>query len=74
MITIKGDVVLQSKSGYELKTDSLRYSYPKKVIATKDKVHVKIGDITFEGVGMRLNLQKERLKIKKEVKGHVEKS
>jgi LPS export ABC transporter protein LptC len=72
IITIKGDVVMKSESGYELKADSLFYSYIKKLITTKDKVIIKMGDITFEGVGMRLNLQKERLLIKNKVKGHVE--
>lgn len=70
-IIIKGDVILLSGDGYELKTDSLSYSHDDKTLNTDDPVTVKRGGLTLEGIGMTLDMQDEKLKILKNVKGHI---
>ena len=70
-ILVDGGVVLTSTDGYELRTDSLFYSYKTKTILTDDPVALKKGDLSLEGIGMKLDLDAERLNIIKKVKGHV---
>jgi LPS export ABC transporter protein LptC len=68
---VKGDVVLLSGAGYELKAGSLFYSYLNKTISTPDMVKIKKGGLTIEGIGMKLDLKKERINIMQKVRGHV---
>lgn len=67
-ISIKGDVVLKSKSGYELKTDSLLYTNGDKIIFTPDAVRLTKDNMVLEGVGMKYDMKKDALTISRDVK------
>ena len=60
---VSGDVVVTSADGYQLRTDSLKYSAVVKQISTKDRV-VFIGtNIRIEGIGFLADMITERVSV-----------
>ena len=60
---VAGDVVVTSADGYELRTDSLRYSAGMKQISTKDRVVFTGPNMKIEGVGFLADMLTERVSV-----------
>jgi LPS export ABC transporter protein LptC len=65
---IEGDVVVTSDDGYELKTNSLKYSGALKQISTKDKVTFSGKNIKIEGKGFLADMATGRASVLADVR------
>ncbi len=70
-IVLSGDVLLRSKSGIEFETDSIVYDHDSKIMTTNDPVKLKKEGIVFKGLGMELDIKKERINILRDVKARI---
>ncbi|MBI5287296.1 MAG: LPS export ABC transporter periplasmic protein LptC [Deltaproteobacteria bacterium] len=67
-VEVKGEVIVTSDDGYQLKTDSMRVSSNGKQFSTNDRIVLKGPRIELEGVGVLIDTQVERLSVLGEVK------
>ena len=65
---VAGDVVVTSADGYELRTDSLRYTAGMKQISTKDRVVFTGPNMKIEGVGFLADMLTERVSVLADVR------
>ena len=56
-------VVVDSSSGYQLRTQGLRYEADQRELRTSDPVEIKGPDMQIEGVGMVVELNRQFMKI-----------
>jgi LPS export ABC transporter protein LptC len=52
----------------EIQTESVFYDHERHIITTKDKILIKRGKSSMEGLGMVIDLKKEKLSILGKVK------
>jgi len=62
-VELLGDVFIKSSDGYRLRTNSLKYSSKTSLITTDDHVSIKGKKFDLIGVGMKMNIKKDRLSI-----------
>jgi LPS export ABC transporter protein LptC len=62
-IELLGDIYIKSSDGYELRTNSLKYSSKTSTITTGDRVTILGKKFSISGVGMKLNIKKDSLSI-----------
>lgn len=67
-VEVRGDVVITSSEGYQLKTDSLKMVSGGKEISTEDRVVLKGPRLDGEGVGLLIDREAERLTLLNNVK------
>jgi len=72
VLDVNNDVVATSVDGYILRTDSMRYSFREKVAITPSPLEIEGEGLRMSGVGMEALLDEEVVRIKKDVKVHVE--
>jgi LPS export ABC transporter protein LptC len=63
VIEVYDGVQIDSSLGYRVRTKSLHYRAEQRELATSDPVEIKGPDMQVEGVGMVLELNRERLRI-----------
>jgi LPS export ABC transporter protein LptC len=63
---LNGDVKIRSKDGSTLFSESMHFSQKKKLIWTRDKVFIKGDGLEMEGNGLKYDLQKGKLTIKRQ--------
>ncbi len=62
-IDINGQVVGVLPDSTELRTDTINYNHQKRIMTTDDKVLIKRGSITIDGVGVVINLNDKKMLI-----------
>ena len=62
-VELLGEVYIKSSDGYELRTNSLKYSSKTSTITTGDRVTILGKRFSITGVGMELDIKKDRLSI-----------
>ncbi|MBW1659446.1 MAG: LPS export ABC transporter periplasmic protein LptC [Deltaproteobacteria bacterium] len=62
-VELLGEVFIKSSDGYELRTNSLKYSSKTSTITTGDRVTILGKKFSISGVGMELDIKKDRLSI-----------
>ncbi len=62
-IEIKGQVEVVMPDSTELRTETLNYDHQKKLMTSKDKVSIRREKVTIDGVGVVINLNKQKLLI-----------
>ncbi len=62
-VELLGEVVVKSSDGYELRTNSLKYSSKTSSITTADRVTIIGKKFSITGVGMKLDVKKDRLSL-----------
>jgi len=62
-IEINGQVVGVLPDSTELRTDTLRYNHQKRIMTTNDKISIKRGNISIDGVGVIINLEDKKMLI-----------
>ncbi len=67
-LDLKGDVVLTSSDGYQLKTHSASYCHSEKVVSTSDPVEIDGEQIRLTGKGMLVNVEAKTFRILSQVK------
>jgi LPS export ABC transporter protein LptC len=67
-IWVHGGVTGKTSDGYEFETGQLRYHAASRKMSTEDKVALSSGKLAFEGRGMVVDLETEKLFLLKEVK------
>jgi len=67
-VEVRGDVVITSSDGYQLKTDSLKMVSGGKEISTEDRVVLKGPRLDAKGVGLLIDREAERLTVLRNVK------
>lgn len=67
-VEVRGDVVITSSEGYQLKTDFLKMVSGGKEISTEDRVVLKGPRLDAEGVGLLIDREAERLTVLNKVK------
>lgn len=65
---IRGDVTVQSESGYALKTEELRYNAEKKQVETDQAVEMAQEGLFVQGVGLTVNIDGKSLVVRRDVK------
>ena len=68
ILDIAGDVHVTTDDGYDLRTDSLRYSFREKIAATPSGVEIEGQGVHMSGVGLEVSVDGEVISIKKDVK------
>jgi len=63
MIEVFDGVKIETSSGYQLRTQGLRYQADQKELSTSDPVEMKGPDMQVEGVGMVVDLNRHCLRI-----------
>jgi len=63
VIEVFGGVKIDSSSGYQLRTQGLRYEADQRELRTSDPVEMKGPDMQVEGVGMVVELNRQCMKI-----------
>lgn len=67
-VEVRGDVVITSSEGYQLKTDSLKMVSGGKEISTEGRIVLKGPRLDAEGVGLLIDREAERLTVLNNVK------
>lgn len=67
-MVIRGDVAVQSESGYALKTQELRYIAEKKQVETDQPVEMAQQGLFVQGVGLTVNIDGKSLVVRRDVK------
>lgn len=67
-ISIEGEVVVSHPEGYELKVPYLYYRDDLKEISTEGEISFRGPSLSLEGLGMTMNLDSQKLWIRKNVK------
>ncbi|MBI3398218.1 MAG: LPS export ABC transporter periplasmic protein LptC, partial [Deltaproteobacteria bacterium] len=67
-IDVAGDVVATSEDGYQLKTDTLKYTAAVRQITTKDRVVFTGHNMRIEGIGLLADMATERVSVLAKVK------
>lgn len=62
-VELLGEVFIKSSDGYELRTNSLKYSAKTSTITTGDRVTILGKKFSISGVGMKLDIKQDRLSI-----------
>ncbi len=62
-VELLGEVLIKSSDGYELRTNSLKYSSKTSTITTGDRVTIIGKKFDISGVGMELDIKRDRLSI-----------
>ncbi|GEM_PF-1064642 len=62
-IEINGQVVGVLPDSTELRTETLRYNHQKRIMTTNDKISIKRGNISIDGVGVIINLEDKKMLI-----------
>lgn len=65
---ITGDIVITSSNGYQVKTDSLKYTQSLKQINTKDRIFLTGPKIKIEGTGLLVDIAEERVFVLADVR------
>jgi LPS export ABC transporter protein LptC len=73
-IEVFGNVVLTSMDGYVLLTDSLYYNSKERKVFTEAPVAVEGPGIKLRGVGLKLDIEAERVRVLKDVSTMMESS
>ncbi len=67
-VELLGNVHIKSSDGYELRTNSLKYSSKTSAITTGDRVTILGKKFNITGVGMNLDIKRDRMSILHAVK------
>lgn len=67
-INASGNVSVESKEGYSLKTETLRFSTKSRQITTDDPVKITSGGIDIDGTGLLVEIDSGKLVVLKKVK------
>ncbi len=67
-IFIEGEVIISTSDGYELKVPSLYYREDTKEVSSEGDVSFKGPDIILDGQGMTMNLDSQKVWVKKKVR------
>jgi LPS export ABC transporter protein LptC len=70
-VDLKGDVVLTSNDGYQLKTQSASYHHAEQIVSTPDPVEIEGEQIRMTGKGMLVNVEAKTFRILSQVKTHL---
>lgn len=62
-IELLGDVFIKSSDGYKLRTNSLKYLSKSSLIYTQDRVSIEGNKFKIKGVGMKMNVNEDKLSI-----------
>jgi len=62
-VELLGEVYIKSSDGYELRTNSLKYSSKTSTVSTGDRVTIIGKKFSITGVGMELNVKRDKLSI-----------
>ena len=62
-IKINGQVVGVLPDSTELRTETLLYNHQKRIMTTNDKISIKRGNISIDGVGVIINLEDKKMLI-----------
>jgi LPS export ABC transporter protein LptC len=67
-IFIEGEVVISTSDGYELKVPSLNYRDDIREVATEGAFTLTSSDLLLDGQGMTMNLDSQKVWVKKKVR------
>ena len=67
-IEVEKDVTVESDEGYRMETDSLKYSVNSRVLSTDARVVITSKGMDVTGVGLRSDVDKGRIILKKNIK------
>jgi len=71
-IEVRGNVEITSSDGYRVVTESLHYTEEKRQIYTRDPVMFEKKGMRLRGIGLLVDLNKEKLYIQKAVETEIE--
>jgi LPS export ABC transporter protein LptC len=71
-IEVRGNVEITSSDGYRVVTESLHYTEEKRQIYTRDPVMLEKKGMRLRGIGLLVDLNKEKLYIQKAVETEIE--
>ncbi len=71
LIEVAGDVRIDSKDGFTLRTESLSYKSSKKLISSAEKVDIAASGMRVSGIGMEMEVESGRLKMFKDVRTYL---
>ena len=69
-VFIEGEVVISTPDGYELKAPSLQYQDDKREVFTEGHFSFKGPNISLDGQGVTMNLDSQKLWVKKRARMH----
>ncbi|OGP49068.1 MAG: LPS export ABC transporter periplasmic protein LptC [Deltaproteobacteria bacterium RBG_13_43_22] len=67
-VTIEGEVIISTPEGYELKVPSLYYNNDKREVSSEEVFTFKGPDISLDGQGMAMNLDSQKVWVKKKAR------
>ena len=72
-VAVSGNVVTTTDQGFQIESDSLKYSSQDRTISTTDKVTLRGNNMVMKGTGMIIDVEKETLSILEEVRASEQK-
>lgn len=72
-VAVSGNVVTTTDQGFQIESDSLKYSSQDRTISTTDKVTLRGNNMVMKGTGMIIDVEKETLRLLEEVKASEQK-
>ncbi len=67
LIDVQGDVRIVTENGEQFQSESLRYDFSRRLITTRDPVHMQGKQLEMTGVGMKLDLVQGTMQLKNNV-------
>lgn len=72
-VIVSGNVVTTTDQGFQIESDSLKYSSQDRTISTTDRVTLRGNNMVMKGKGMVIDVDKETLNLLEEVKASEQK-
>ena len=72
-VAVSGNFVTTTDQGFQIESDSLKYSSQDRTLSTTDKVTLRGNNMVMKGTGMIIDVEKETLRLLEEVKASEQK-